>query len=105
MANPDVQLLLQHMIGVGNNVPRPPTQEQIAELVGAAMKQTLPKVAGIIEQLDALFDKALSEEDLRAFKEYRDRGAPGLKALIDSEKLYPVVQLLWDEIKQNASNL
>jgi hypothetical protein len=62
----------------------------------------MPQLIGIVQLLDDFFAKALPAAELAAFKEYRDKGAPGLEELLKSDTLHPVAQLLWDEIKTNV---
>lgn len=81
--------------------PEPVTPEQIAAIVDASLKRAMPQLMGMVQSLDDFFNKALPADELAAFKKYRDDGAPGLVELMASSTLYPIAQLLWDEIKGN----
>lgn len=77
----------------------PATPAQVADIVEATIKRCMPQLASAIHVMDGFFSKALSAEDFAEFKKYRESGSPGFKELIESNKLHPVAQLLWDEIK------
>jgi hypothetical protein len=80
------------------------TPDQIAAIVDASLKRAMPQLMGMVNTIDGFFNRALPPEELAAFKAYRDQGAPGLKAMLDSDTLFPIAQLMWEMIKENAKN-
>lgn len=81
----------------------PATAAQVAEIVESSLKKAMPQLMGMVQLVDDFFQRALPPEELAAFKGYRDAGAPGMKELIESDRLYPIAQMLWDEIKTAAT--
>lgn len=81
----------------------PVTADQVSSIIETSLKRAMPQLMGMIQSIDDFFVKALPPDELAAFKTYRDQGAPGLKELMESGALYPVAQLLWDEIKSQAT--
>ncbi len=79
------------------------TPEQVASIIESALKKMMPQLVEAIAVMDSFFSKALSTEDFAAFKEFRAKGSPGFKELIESDKLHPIAQLLWDEMKSAAT--
>lgn len=95
------------------------TQDQIASIVDqriaialAKIPSTAPaaapagpdmsKLAAIVGQAENLFQRALPAQDYAAFHAYTQAGAAGFSDIMKSEALYPIVQLLWETIKENA---
>ena len=75
----------------------------IQRTVQDAVQQAMPSLMSILGPVDALFRRALPEADYAEYLKFLQGGAPGFGQLFQSEKLYPIVQLLWDEIKGSQS--
>lgn len=51
--------------------------------------------------IEGFIKRALPEADYAAMRDYVERGAPGFKALTESDVLYPIMQLLWETIREH----
>lgn len=112
----DLAALTQQNPGMfGNAVlpvptPMPPiggvNETQIRTIMQEELAKLAPNVQGnlnqALEPLRAMFNSALADDDLKQFKEYLEKGAPGFGQLLASDKLYPIAQLLWETIKENT---
>jgi hypothetical protein len=78
------------------------TEAQVKTWVSDAINQRMPGVQQRLASFDAAFAKALSAEDYAAFQQYVASGSPGFDALLASDKLYPLVQLFWETIREST---
>lgn len=85
----------------------PVTIEQVDQLIAARLAALKPagpdmsKLQGFIVHAETVFQRALSPEDYKAFTAYTQSGGPGFSDILNSKALDPVVQLLWETIKEN----
>lgn len=77
------------------------TEQQVRAWIEEAFAQRIPAVQQRLQGFDAMFAKALPKDDYAAFQQYMAAGSPGFDQLLASDKLYPLVQLLWDTIKEH----
>jgi hypothetical protein len=78
------------------------TEDRVREMIAQAFAQRMDAVNQRLQPFDALFAKALPDADYKAFQTYVAAGSPGFEAMMKSDKFYPLVQLLWETIKENA---
>ena len=82
--------------------PAPINAEQVQAMIDASIKSSMVAVQSPLAQFDSIFQRALPKEDFAAFTAYVSRGAPGFSELLNSDKLDPIAQLLWETIKENV---
>ncbi|MBV8061440.1 MAG: hypothetical protein JO253_07975 [Alphaproteobacteria bacterium] len=75
--------------------------KRVAERMASARYAGMPAEINAIAQFDQIFERALSPDDLSAFKQYVAAGSPGFDKLMVGDKLYPVVQALWKTIRDS----
>lgn len=78
------------------------TEERMAEMMDAAVAKHMPGAVKVMQAFESVFQRALAPDDYKAFVQYTQNGSPGFDALMASDKLYPLAQLLWEEIKGSA---
>lgn len=92
------------------------TQEQVSAMIDERLKAytaqvqqqapaaqpAMTKLASVIAQAEGVFQRALPPADYKAFQEYTQSGGKGFDEILKSEALYPIVQLLWETIKENT---
>ena len=77
------------------------TAQDVQAMIDASLKQTAQVAASPLAQFDTIFQRALPSEDFAAFTAYVQNGAPGFADLLQTDKLDPIAQLLWETIKEN----
>jgi hypothetical protein len=82
-------------------VAMPLTEQRVQAMIESAILRRMAAVKSPLSQFDAIFQRALSSEDFAAFTKYVQTGAPGFDAIMKSDKLDPIAQLLWETIKEN----
>lgn len=83
-------------------LPAPPmTPQSVQAMIDASIQHSMASVQSPLAQFDAIFQRALSEEDFTAFTKYVQAGAPGFDVIVKSDKLDPIAQLLWETIKES----
>jgi hypothetical protein len=85
------------------------TIEQVQQIVDARLKELNPGPAKAMQQLqnsmqafESMFQRALPAADYKAFQEYVANGSPGFNDILQSDKLFPLAQLLWETIKEHT---
>jgi len=76
--------------------------EQLHALGAQPMTPDLTKLQNVVAQLDDVFKRALSVEEYGALQAYVNAGGAGFIAMLNTDTLYPIVQLLWETIKENT---
>lgn len=77
-------------------------EEQMRQLLREELDKYLgPQLRAIFNEVESIFQRALSPADYQAFKEYTTGGSPGFERLTQGEQLFPLAQLLWEVIKEN----
>jgi hypothetical protein len=81
------------------------TVDQVQALIDARLKAApdplLARVQLLTAQAEGLLQRALPAADFAAFQQYLAGGAPGFDALLKTEALHPLAQLLWEIIKES----
>jgi len=61
----------------------------------------LSRLLAVLSQVDDLAKRALSADDYKAMYAYMQGGAADFGQMMAGEALFPIVQLIWDTIKEN----
>ncbi len=75
-------------------------EDRMRQMIADEFQKHMPGVAQRLQAFGAIFAKALPPEDYSAFYQYVADGAPGLQQMVDAGKFDPIVQLLWETIKE-----
>ncbi len=78
----------------------PVGEDRMRQMIAEEFQKHMPGVAQRLQAFGAIFAKALPPEDYSAFYQYVADGAPGLQQMVDAGKFDPIVQLLWETIKE-----
>lgn len=77
------------------------TQRLAALAPPAAPGPDMSRLHAVIGQMEVVFQRALPADQYAEFQQYVQAGGPGFPAILDSKALDPVVQMLWETIKEN----
>jgi len=92
----------------GYPAPAYVTADQVRAIVGEQLKSLnaapspdLARLQTVFNQVGDLAKRALKEDDYKALQAYITGGAPGFANMLTGDALYPIMELLWDTIKEN----